>query len=396
MELISEVFMLGSIHAVFLLPSNSEKLRNSDIKSVQYIDAALKTKAPKALFVNLMKEVTGICQNRSQAGFPTCTVEWQKGIQFSDILDDLDDILSYRLNHIYVTNNEINELLGESNQMLSKKLNSMLPTTIEELRLQILRASLEPTFFQLSSMSPLKTRELPPVFIVPGLLPKKYVENLAGNLLSPVYCADFSINDLKINDICLCLVDKMENILPNGPFNIVAVSWGGAIATEIAITLEKRGHTTQLYYLDGAPETIQSTLRLLGSGVKKEIALVMRFLKVNAEILNKLERLANWDTRLQLVLDSLQYAKEDKTFLTKILTVLKNRIDQLLDYKFNHDKMITGRIFLLRPTGSSKYDNCGLLKICDQVINILIVKGDHTTILQSQETADIINEHVIC
>ncbi|XP_025835289.1 fatty acid synthase-like [Agrilus planipennis] len=118
MELISEVFMLGPINAVFLLPSNYEKLRNSDIKSVQYIDAELKTKAPKALFVNFMKEFTGICQNRSEAGFPTCTVEWQNGIQFSDILDDLDDILSYRLNHIYVTNNEINELFGESNQML--------------------------------------------------------------------------------------------------------------------------------------------------------------------------------------------------------------------------------------------------------------------------------------
>ncbi|XP_025837114.1 fatty acid synthase-like isoform X3 [Agrilus planipennis] len=396
MELISEVFMLGPIHAVFLLPTNSDQLRNSDIKSVQYIDAALKTKAPKTLFVNLMKEVTGVCQNRSEAGFPTCTVEWQQGIQFSDILDDLDDILSYRSNYIYVKNNEINELFEESNQMLYKKLNNMLPATIEDLRLQAFQASVKPTFIQLSSKSPLKTPELPPVFIVPGLLPKRYVENLAGNLLNPVYCADFSINSIKIKDVSLRLADKMENILPNGPFNIVAVSWGGAIATEIAITLEKRGHTTQLYYLDGAPETIQSTLRLLGSGVKKDIALLTRYLKINAEIYNKLERLSDWDSRLQLVLDSLQYTEEGKTFLKRVLTVLKNRIDELLDYNFNHDKMITGRIFLLRPTGSSKYDNCGLSKICDQAISILIVKGNHTSILQSQETADIINERVKC
>lgn len=73
----------------------------------------------------------------------------------------------------------------------------------------------------------------------------------------------------------------MKELYPRGPYNIVGVSWGGALAIEVARILEQKGETTLMYFIDGAPETIQSALKHLGDGVNAEVGLLTRVLNIN-------------------------------------------------------------------------------------------------------------------
>lgn len=57
-----------------------------------------------------------------------------------------------------------------------------------------------------------------------------------------------------------------------------------------------------------------------------------------------------------------------EALLEKALTTVKDRVASLLKIQPS-DQLIAGQIHLIRPTGSSKYDNCGLLKV--SILNFL-------------------------
>lgn len=73
----------------------------------------------------------------------------------------------------------------------------------------------------------------------------------------------------------------MRKLYPRGPYNIVGISCGGALAIEVAKILERKGANTLVYFIDAAPETIQAALKHLGEGVAAEVNLLSRVLNVN-------------------------------------------------------------------------------------------------------------------
>lgn len=119
-ELLSEVYFLGAIQGVFLLPNKSNVSRTSDIKPVQYIDNALRTIAPKALFVNFIGSAAGICQVRADAGFCTYNVQWDKDMTIHEAISGLDDILQCKVKNIVIRSNKTADNKQESSQDLFK------------------------------------------------------------------------------------------------------------------------------------------------------------------------------------------------------------------------------------------------------------------------------------
>lgn len=119
-ELLSEVYLLGPIHAVFVLPGKSGAPRVADIKPVQYIDAALRATAPKAIMVNFISNAAGLTHLRAEAGFSTYNVQWESKLDFADALYALDDILSYRITDILIKNDKVSDAEQESPQALFK------------------------------------------------------------------------------------------------------------------------------------------------------------------------------------------------------------------------------------------------------------------------------------
>lgn len=73
----------------------------------------------------------------------------------------------------------------------------------------------------------------------------------------------------------------MRKIYPKGPYNILAVSWGGALAVEIAAILENDKVKTNLYFVDSAPDTIQSAISHLNDGVGQDVNLLCKLLNIN-------------------------------------------------------------------------------------------------------------------
>lgn len=119
-ELLSEVYSLGPIHAVFILPLKANESKVGDTKHVQFLDLALRTTAPKAILVNFIESAAGICQIRNEASFTTYNIQWDSNLGFSDALYGLDEILSLKINNILVKNDKIADTEQESSQALFK------------------------------------------------------------------------------------------------------------------------------------------------------------------------------------------------------------------------------------------------------------------------------------
>lgn len=71
--------------------------------------------------------------------------------------------------------------------------NLLLPNITDDLEKEARQAPKAPDFVHLPSLSAPTMREVPPIFIIPGIFNKKMVQNLAAKLLYPVYCASFPI-----------------------------------------------------------------------------------------------------------------------------------------------------------------------------------------------------------
>lgn len=127
-ELLSDMYSLGPIHAVFVLPLKNDASKHSDTKPVHFIDLALRTTAPKAIFVNFIPSAAGICQLRNDAGFSTYNVQWDPSLEFADALYSLDDILSYKISNVLVKNDKVGDAEQESTQALFKSSGSPFKT----------------------------------------------------------------------------------------------------------------------------------------------------------------------------------------------------------------------------------------------------------------------------
>lgn len=72
-------------------------------------------------------------------------------------------------------------------------------------------------------------------------------------------------------------MQKIREVWQEGPFNIVGVSWGGILATEIAKILDKEYNAkVYLYLIDAAPLSLQSAIQLLGKEDEFEVNLLSR------------------------------------------------------------------------------------------------------------------------
>lgn len=124
----------------------------------------------------------------------------------------------------------------------------------------------------------------------------------------------------------------------------------------------------------------------------------------------KLHSAPTWDTRVKLALDYYEGKISDKKALGEGLFTLKTHLENILKFQPT-EELVTGQIHLIRPSGSSKYDNCGLVSVsvfvffvfilivclffsqyCKQTPQITLVNGDHLGIISSPETTEYINE----
>ncbi|KAF2893821.1 hypothetical protein ILUMI_12358 [Ignelater luminosus] len=395
-KLLSEVCCRGTIGAVFVLPNEECSTKIVQIKTVQHLDCALKTVAPKALLINFVNNAAGVCHLRADSGFPTKNIQWEKCLEFPDVMYGLDNALMFTHNDIFIKDEKYKHNIEESVQSLYKKLGLLLPSSISNLKEETKNAPITPDFIPLPSLCSQIERDVPSVFIIPGMFNTRGINDLASKLMHPVFCANFPKKMLPLKTIAVLLANRMREIHPRGPYNIIGVSYGGILAIEIAKILEQENCKTQVQFLDGAPDTIQGVLKHLGDGYNREIRYLCQILNLtNPEIIKGLINLPAWKTRLDFALNYHKSSSEEKEFLKEILTILKQHFDEISNFQPSN-VLIQGKTILLRPTGSNKYDDCGLRKYCKEEVLLNVVDGNHNGILKNKKAANIINYEVIC
>ncbi|KAF2886940.1 hypothetical protein ILUMI_19233 [Ignelater luminosus] len=391
-QLLTEVYKVGPIGAVFILPSSESESKSAEVKTIQYISSELQTTAPKALLINFNISATEICELRNDTGFLGYNMRWQD-VEFSNVPYVLDDILRYNMKDIVLRDDKVT--IEDSVESLYKKLNLLLPSSIDSLMKETIQAPKEPDFIQLPSLSTPKMREVPPIFIIPGIFNGKIVQDLARNLLYPVYCASFPVSWLPYNKIAANLAQKIKEICPSGPYNLLGISYGGPLATETANLLEKERNRVLLQYLDGAPDTIQGILKHLGEGKSNEVGLLCRVLNItNIQITKEIDNSIGWEARLNIALKHSECSLEDKLLLCEILTTFKKYLNEVSNFQ-PFKTLMSCQTCLLRPKDDNKDDYCGLLKYFEKEPRVYLIDGDYTSMLQNKTTAKIINNNAI-
>lgn len=83
----------------------------------------------------------------------------------------------------------------------------MLPASAKDLIKQAKYAEAEIELIQLPTLGPRVMRELPPLFIIPGLMSEGVLRDFADQLLYPTFYASLPYNSLSFQDIAADLAE---------------------------------------------------------------------------------------------------------------------------------------------------------------------------------------------
>lgn len=90
-----------------------------------------------------------------------------------------------------------------------------MPNSVDELKKEARRAPPKPEFVQLPTLGPRTMRELPPLFIIPGLTGSNIIRELANQLLYPVFLANLPYNSMDIQEMAETIAEVNRNKLAN-------------------------------------------------------------------------------------------------------------------------------------------------------------------------------------
>ncbi|XP_034230761.1 fatty acid synthase-like [Thrips palmi] len=248
-----------------------------------------------------------------------------------------------------------------------------------------------------------------PIFLVPGIEGMAVMlKSLCENLKSPTLVLQLPYNDDKkttIHDFASTIYKHIKaHLAPGAPFRLVGYSFGGVVSCELTRMLERDGHKGELVLLDGAPAGMQamtsSWISEDNNTTELEIAVLMGLLlelKIvpPPKLREDLMKMPTWDARLEHFLaitpNTPGYSKEHKK---NACVSFLHRSVAVNNYQAAPEKIQT-TVTLVRPnviTFKHDADDYGLSAMFQQEkIAVHFVDGDHNSMLDNVETANIIN-----
>ncbi|CAG9854644.1 unnamed protein product [Phyllotreta striolata] len=208
-----------------------------------------------------------------------------------------------------------------------------------------------------------------------------------------------------MGDLTRYYLDRIREIQPTGPYQIVGYSYGGVVSLEVGLQMEKSGEKVDLTFIDSSPLFVstvtQHTYIKIG---KSESKTQDRILEVFAESLpeSNQEKVSQilataMDMNAKLEKISEYLAKETGIDYTKIYESAFSFYKRLMHcIHYSQSEMFNGKVLLIRRDHNpfiTGEDYC-LQENCKEKIQIIKLKGDHVTILQDeniQRVADAIN-----
>ncbi|XP_069675926.1 fatty acid synthase-like [Periplaneta americana] len=251
----------------------------------------------------------------------------------------------------------------------------------------------------------------PVLFMVPGVEGMACVlEPLAHNLNYQTFCLQlgYSNMDSSIQDMAKYFLPFISSrLLPGASFNLLGYSFGGLLAMEIALELENQGRKGHLFLVDSSPNFVKR-LQELTAGCKEDelesnVIKTLTSLQAPSEttpaeitkVMEEIRIMQSWNEkveRLLMMLPTTQYSKQHQKM---VYTSMCARLKAVRNYSWTHKKRVRSHTVLIRPTSVvlNTEEDYGLSQYCEKV-EVHFVKGNHITILDNENTAELINKWV--
>ncbi|XP_025163360.1 fatty acid synthase-like [Harpegnathos saltator] len=250
------------------------------------------------------------------------------------------------------------------------------------------------------------------IFLLPGIEGCASIFNsLASKIKSPVTCLQHGANNIPMSESVLQsaatliphIISKIEN---SAEFIIVGYSYGTLIAIEVMRLLEARNFTGYLVLIDGTPDYMKTmkehhfsftNLQEFQNNILLNV-LDLFYSINNTSILIQLSKHDTWEKKLDAFIeclpDEIIPATSVENYRTYYTTIYKHLV-AIHEYNASLLPPLKSHILLLKPTMPyllSADEHDGLNKITKGNVQVRYVEGNHLTMLESNELADIINE----
>ncbi|CAG9806916.1 unnamed protein product [Chironomus riparius] len=246
--------------------------------------------------------------------------------------------------------------------------------------------------------------------IIPGIegIGGKMFSDLGKKTKYPTYvlqCMNI-YNISNINDMCDALIEDVAALYANdSTFLFIGYSYGSILTLKLAKMLEDLGKTGKVIIIDGSPglsKKLITNMISVSENVDKTIETLSMDLSLKYAFPNDVSNRkkfvlaeSTWDAKL-LKLDEiyLDFEVYSKKFISKAATLVKNRLTAGYYLSLDDFATIKSPIKLVKPTEALVFNeehDFGLNKFSDSEIEVIILEGNHTTILEHPDVFKIIN-----
>ncbi|KAH1018158.1 hypothetical protein HUJ05_005972 [Dendroctonus ponderosae] len=185
---------------------------------------------------------------------------------------------------------------------------------------------------------------------------------------------------------------------PNEPFHLVAHSMGCCAALQVASDLEHLGLVGTISFIDGSPAFIKElSAKMSGADWESVVLCSALSLHVNeaqvVEFAQELSKISSSSKRLELYLSKFQYdEKITKSLVLNSTNMVLNLMKACMSYHPTIGKL-KSKARLFKPTMVSisfEAEDYELGQYFEQPVEVLVLEGDHRTILNNDELAESI------
>ncbi|XP_050502321.1 fatty acid synthase isoform X2 [Diabrotica virgifera virgifera] len=231
---------------------------------------------------------------------------------------------------------------------------------------------------------------------------------LASRLTMPVVSYQYwnSVEYPSVQVLAESLLPKVENsIKKNQKFKILAYSFGSAIALEVVHLLENKGYVGEVVIIDGGPSFIKNLVQnftlLSDSEFQTNLVLYLIGSYVPSDVILKhqehIMKCSTWNERLDF---SLGLLKENNNFSEESIAIKRylangmfNKTQLAMHYVQSFTKL-KSKITLIVPEESIVQNieiDRGVSNIAVNEVNIIHAKGNHVSVLETEEIGDVVN-----
>ncbi|XP_047538483.1 fatty acid synthase [Vanessa atalanta] len=195
-----------------------------------------------------------------------------------------------------------------------------------------------------------------------------------------------------------------SRLSPGSPYILLGYSFGALPTLKLASILENEGHNGTIFCLDGSPDFLYAILTLTMSATTDTqlqnslISLTMDIITPKNELTNtlmdKLKDIESYEERVQYALKA---SPAQNKYSNKFVASIANASFDRLKMVLNQDKLkkVKAPIILLRPKENPQFmvieENYGLDKLTEGPVTVHLVEGNHVSIIENKDCANIIN-----